>query len=240
MNARILAAVTAAPAACSAGLRRRCTAEHAAATPPTAPARPQRAGLAPTPSTREQQKQVVHRRVGRKFKAQTGAEGACSRRSPRANDELTKIQTSVLSGQGPDIYSLGTTFTPTAYATGAFVELSADDWTKIGGRDQFLPATLGISGPDASHEVGIPFTSRPFVMAYNKDLLAAAGIDKPADSWDGLLDAGQEADQGRHLRPGDRLRRRLRPVEVHLGDEHAGRQPAGRRRQGARSTTRRR
>ena len=39
-----------------------------------------------------------------------------------ANDELTKIQTSVLSGQGPDVYSLGTTFTPTAYATGAFVE----------------------------------------------------------------------------------------------------------------------
>ncbi len=103
-----------------------------------------------------------------------------------ANDELTKIQTSVLSGQGPDVYALGTTFTPTAYATGAFVELTTDDWDKVGGRDRFLPATLGISGPDQEHEVGIPFASRPFVMAYNKDLLTAAGIDKPADSWDGL------------------------------------------------------
>ncbi|MCI4066249.1 extracellular solute-binding protein [Micromonospora sp. R77] len=102
-------------------------------------------------------------------------------------DELTKIQTSMLSGQGPDIYSLGTTFTPTAYSTGAFVNLTADEWSKIGGRDRFLPSTLGISGPDAEHEVGIPFTSRPFVMAYNKEMLAAAGIDKPADSWDGLL-----------------------------------------------------
>ncbi|NUS53638.1 MAG: extracellular solute-binding protein, partial [Streptomycetaceae bacterium] len=102
------------------------------------------------------------------------------------NDELTKIQTAVLSGQGPDVYSLGTTFTPTAYATGAFVELSADDWTKVGGRDRFLPSTLALAGPDTSHEVGIPFTSRPFVMAYNKDMLAAAGIDKPADTWDGL------------------------------------------------------
>jgi multiple sugar transport system substrate-binding protein len=93
----------------------------------------------------------------------------------------------VLAGQGPDVYSLGTTFTPTAYATKAFLELTPDDWAKIGGRDKFLPATLGLSGPDAGHEVGVPFTSRPFVMAYNKELLSAAGIDKPADSWDGLL-----------------------------------------------------
>jgi multiple sugar transport system substrate-binding protein len=113
-----------------------------------------------------------------------------------ANDELTKIQTSVLSGQGPDVYSLGTTFTPTAYATKAFVELSADDWTAIGGRDRFLPATLGISGPDQQHEVGIPFSSRPFVMAYNKELLAAAGIDKPAQSWDELRQQAKKLTTG--------------------------------------------
>jgi multiple sugar transport system substrate-binding protein len=114
-----------------------------------------------------------------------------------ANDELTKIQTSVLSGQGPDIYDLGTTFTPTAYSTGAFVKLTDDDWKKIGGRDRFVPATLGISGPDEKNEVGIPFLSRPFVMAYNKDLLKAAGIDQPADTWDGL------ADQAKKLTTGD-------------------------------------
>jgi multiple sugar transport system substrate-binding protein len=113
-----------------------------------------------------------------------------------ANDELTKIQTSVLSGQGPDVYALGTTFTPTAAATGAFETLGPDQWAKVGGRDRFLPATLGISGPDADHEVGIPFAQRPFVMAYNKDLLAAAGIDKPAGSWDGLLEQAKRLTGG--------------------------------------------
>lgn len=112
------------------------------------------------------------------------------------NDELTKIQTSVLSGQGPDVYSLGTTFTPTAYATGAFVELTADDWAKIGGREKFLPATLGISGPGAGKEVGVPFASRPFVMAYNKELLATAGIDRPAESWDGLREQARQLTTG--------------------------------------------
>ncbi|GAA3734202.1 sugar ABC transporter substrate-binding protein [Plantactinospora mayteni] len=112
------------------------------------------------------------------------------------NDELTKIQTSVLSGQGPDIYAIGTTFTPTVYATGAFLELTPDDWTKLGGRDRFLPATLGISGPDRDHEVGVPFTTRPFVMAYNRELLTAAGIDKPAESWDGLREQAKRLSTG--------------------------------------------
>jgi multiple sugar transport system substrate-binding protein len=113
-----------------------------------------------------------------------------------ANDELTKIQTSVLSGQGPDIYDLGTTFTPTAYSTGAFVTLTDEDWKKVGGRDRFVPATLGISGPDEKDEVGIPFLSRPFVMAYNKELLSAAGIDKPATTWDGLADQAKKLTNG--------------------------------------------
>jgi multiple sugar transport system substrate-binding protein len=129
--------------------------------------------------------------VSAKFKAETGAT-VTFETFASANDELQKIQTSVLSGQGPDVYLLGTTFTPTAYATGAFLQLSADDWKKIGGRDRFLPATLGISGPDSDHEVGIPFASRPFVMAYNKDLLAAAGIDKPATTWDDLRDQAKK------------------------------------------------
>src|SRR6478672_6310746 len=120
-----------------------------------------------------------------KFKAQTGADVKWETFAS-ANDELTKIQTSVVSGQGPDVYSLGTTFTPTAYATGAFVKLTDKEWTALGGKDKFVPATLGISGPDPNSLVGIPFASRPFVMAYNKDLLKAAGIDKPATTWDEL------------------------------------------------------
>ncbi|MFF1635044.1 ABC transporter substrate-binding protein [Leifsonia sp. NPDC058248] len=133
--------------------------------------------------------------VSAQFQKETGAT-VTFETFASANDELTKIQTSVLSGQGPDIYDLGTTFTPTAYSTGAFVKLTDDDWKKIGGRDRFVPATLGISGPDQKNEVGIPFLSRPFVMAYNKDLLKAAGIDKPADTWDGLAEQAKKLTSG--------------------------------------------
>lgn len=123
--------------------------------------------------------------VSAAFEKQTGAKVAFETYAS-GNDELTKIQTSVVSNQGPDIYDLGTTFTPTAYSTGAFVKLTAADWKAIGGKSKFIPSTLGISGPDANDQVGIPFASRPFVMAYNTDLLTKAGISAPATTWDGL------------------------------------------------------
>ncbi|ASN50812.1 ABC transporter substrate-binding protein [Sinomonas sp. R1AF57] len=127
-----------------------------------------------------------------KFKAKTGADLKYETFTS-ANEELQRIQTSVVSGQGPDVYSLGTTFTPTAVATGAFVQLGDDEWKKIGGKDRFNKATLGISGPSDKKLFGVPFVSRPFVMAYNKDIIAAAGIDKPATTWDGLLEQAKKA-----------------------------------------------
>jgi multiple sugar transport system substrate-binding protein len=129
--------------------------------------------------------------ISDKFKAQTGATVKFETYAS-AQDEQTKIQTSVVSGTGPDIYAVGTTFTPTAYSTGAFVKLGDNEWQKIGGKDKFVPATLGISGPDDKNQVGIPWVSRPFVMAYNTDLLKAAGISKPATSWDELTQQAKQ------------------------------------------------
>jgi multiple sugar transport system substrate-binding protein len=132
-----------------------------------------------------QQLKDWQRQLSAAFKAQTGAE-VTFEAFASANDELTKIQTAVVSGSGPDIYAVGTTFTPTAYSTGAFVKLGDDEWKKLGGKEKFNPSTFGISGPDQSNQVGIPWASRPFVMVYNTDLLQAAGIQQPATTWDEL------------------------------------------------------
>ena len=131
------------------------------------------------------QQQQWFKDVSAAFEKQTGAT-VTFQTFTSGNEELTKIQTSVVANLGPDIYVMGTTFTPTAYSTGAFVSLTADNWTRLGGKDKFVPATLGISGPSQDDQVGIPFNSGPFAMAYNTDLLAKAGIDKPATTWDGL------------------------------------------------------
>ena len=146
-------------------------------------------------TTYPQEQQAWFKEIGDKFKAETGATITWETFAS-ASDEQTKIQTSVVSGEGPDVYSLGTTFTPTAYGTGAFVKLTDDDWQKLGGKDKFVPSTLGISGPDESNQIGIPFANRPFVMAYNKAMLKKAGIDKPATSWDELTSQAKKLTSG--------------------------------------------
>ncbi|WP_369045778.1 ABC transporter substrate-binding protein [Sinomonas sp. P10A9] len=138
-----------------------------------------------------QQFQDWQNRIAAAFKKQTGADVKFETFAS-ANDELQKIQTSVVSGQGADVYAIGTTFTPTAYSTGAFVKLDQSMWDKVGGRDRFVPATLGISGPDPQDEVGVPFTDRPYVLAYNTELFKKAGLDKPAATWDGLLEQAKK------------------------------------------------
>jgi multiple sugar transport system substrate-binding protein len=139
--------------------------------------------------------QAWQKSVSDKFQAQTGA-SVKFETFATANDELTKIQTSVVSGTGPDVYAVGTTLTPTAYSTGAFVKLGDEQWNKIGGKDKFVPATLGISGPDEQNQVGVPWVSRPFVMVYNTELLKSAGIAKPATSWDELTQHAKQLTKG--------------------------------------------
>src|SRR5919206_272574 len=75
--------------------------------------------------------------ISDKFKAQTGATVAFETFAS-AQDELTKIQTSVVSGTGPDLYAVGTTMTPTAYSTGAFVKLGDEEWQTPGGQEKFV------------------------------------------------------------------------------------------------------
>ena len=121
-----------------------------------------------------------------KFKAKTGADLVIETYAS-SSDETTKIQSSIVSGTGPDIYNLGTTFTPVAYGTGGFLELSDDDWKKIGGRERFIPETLGMSGPDQTKQIGVPAAMRPFALAYNTDMFKAAGIAVAPKTWDEFI-----------------------------------------------------
>jgi multiple sugar transport system substrate-binding protein len=137
----------------------------------------------------QQQEWFTH--IQEAFRANTGAEVRFETFASAA-DEQKRIQTAVVSGEGPDVYSLGTTFTPVAQATRAFVELGDAEWAALGGRDRFTPATLAMSGPDATHQVGIPFLSRPFAMAYNTELFAQAGLSGPPTTWDQFVEYGKQ------------------------------------------------
>lgn len=109
-----------------------------------------------------------------------------------SSEEQTTLQTSIVSGTGPDIFDLGTTFVPTAQATGGFVTLTTSDWNEAGGESRFFQPQLTMSGSSPSQLIAIPFVMRPFVMVYNTDLLQKAGISAAPTTWTEFVQDAQK------------------------------------------------
>ena len=126
------------------------------------------------------------------FKAATGADLTIETYSSAA-DETTKIQSSIVAGSGPDVYQLGTTFTPVAYGTKGFLNPQADDWTKVGGKERFRQS-LGMSGPDATPDRH-PGGDAPLRHGLQHRHVQGRRHHHPADHVGRLRHRRQEADQ---------------------------------------------
>jgi multiple sugar transport system substrate-binding protein len=109
-----------------------------------------------------------------------------------ASEEQTKLQTSIVSGSGPDVFSLGTTFVPTAQATQGFTVLTDQDWQKVGGKGRFFQPQLTMSGSSPNQLIAVPFVMRPFAMVYNKDLFQKAGISTAPQTWTQFVQDAQK------------------------------------------------
>ena len=107
------------------------------------------------------------------------------------SDELTRIQTAIVSGSGPDIFTVGTTFVPTAQATGGFDLLTDADWQAVGGKSRFFAEQLTTAGITSDKPIAVPFVMRPFALVYNMDLFQKAGISSPPKTWNDFVSYAQ-------------------------------------------------
>lgn len=137
-----------------------------------------------------QQKQWMQQ-IGSEFHKLTGANVTWDTYSS-SSDEQTKLQTSIVSGSGPDVFDLGTTFVPTAQATKGFSTLSDSDWQQVGGKSRFFPQQLTMSGITSNNLIAVPWLMRPFVMVYSKDLFQRAGITSPPTTWSEFVTDAQK------------------------------------------------
>ncbi|QBD82516.1 extracellular solute-binding protein [Ktedonosporobacter rubrisoli] len=137
-----------------------------------------------------QQKQWMQQ-IGSDFQKATGATIAWDTYSS-SNEEQTKLQNAIVTGSGPDVFSLGTTFVPTAQATKGFATLSDQDWKQVGGKDRFFKQQLSMSGISPSQQIAIPWVMRPFAMVYNKELFQKAGISAPPTTWTEFVQDAQK------------------------------------------------
>lgn len=110
-----------------------------------------------------------------------------------------ELEQAAASGNGPDVWSIGSSFNGTASSLHDFYTFTASDWNKLGGQSSFVSKQLTMSGPNNSQDIGIPFESIPFVMAYNTALFKTAGISSPPTTWSQFVadaQAIQKADPG--------------------------------------------
>lgn len=137
-----------------------------------------------------EEQRVWLEQIKQKFKAKTGAD-ITFETFANTSEEQTKIQTAMVSGTGPDVYSLGSTFVPTAHATRGFQVFSDEDWEKIGGRDRFIPEAMTMAGPGPQQQVAVPMSTRPYGMVYNTEMFQQAGLSGPPKTWDEFVQYAQ-------------------------------------------------
>ena len=120
--------------------------------------------------------------LGNLFHAQTGASVNWVYYTSSSQESST-VEASVATSTGPDIFAVGSGFNGTIYGTKAFHALSASNWSAVGGRSSFSPSMLTMAGPSATQDIGVPYESQPFILAYNKGEFAKAGIKAPPTTW---------------------------------------------------------
>lgn len=138
----------------------------------------------------EEQEQWL-KQIGSRFEKQAGIKVSWDFYAS-AEEEQQKIQTSMTSGTGPDVFILGSTFVPTAQATNGFVTLTDEDWKKAGGKDRIFERQLTMAGVSPDKLISVPFVMRPFGMVYNTELYEKAGISSPPTTWTEFVEDAQK------------------------------------------------
>ena len=102
-----------------------------------------------------------------------------------------ELEQAAASSTGPDVWSVGSSFNGTASSLNDFYTFTPSDWNSLGGQSSFVQKQLTMSGPNNSTDIGIPFESIPFVLAYNTALFKKAGITSPPTTWSQFVSDAQ-------------------------------------------------
>jgi multiple sugar transport system substrate-binding protein len=106
-----------------------------------------------------------------------------------------ELEQAAATSSGPDVWSIGSSFNGTATALKEFYTIAPSDWSSFGGQSSFVSKMLTMSGPNNNADIGVPFESIPFVLAYNKALFAKAGISSAPTTWTQFVNDGKAIQQ---------------------------------------------
>ena len=85
------------------------------------------------------------------------------------------IMNSIITGEGANVFQLGTTWNPEYAATGGLLEINIDEF---GGSDNFFAANLESTTLDGKN-YGVPWFAETRVLFYNTEMFEEAGVEPP-------------------------------------------------------------
>lgn len=93
----------------------------------------------------------------------------------------TKLQTMIAGRQTPDLFWLSQEYVPAYADNGTLTDLTGlvDEEVDL---DDYLPGSLDPATVGGAL-YGLPWIGQPYVVYYNADLLAGAGLDAPDGTW---------------------------------------------------------
>lgn len=124
----------------------------------------------------------VNSYIARQFTQETGAKVQYEYYTSTSSEQ-SDILTSATAHTGPDVFNLGFTEGPTAYATHAFVVLTKKDWAQLGGPGSIIPVQLTTVEASPGQYIGVPDNITPHAMLYNTALFKQAQISSPPATW---------------------------------------------------------
>ncbi len=98
-----------------------------------------------------------------------------------------KITTAITTGEGAQVFQVGTTWTPFFAATGGLAEMNVKDY---GGSKAFMEANY-ISTTLNGKCYGIPWIAETRALFYNTEMFEAAGVTPP-QTWEELITVGHK------------------------------------------------
>jgi multiple sugar transport system substrate-binding protein len=102
-------------------------------------------------------------------------------------DAWSRISTALATGEGADVFQVGTTWNPQFAATGGLMEINIGEF---GGGDAFMNANL-VSCTLNDKYYGVPWFAETRCLFYNKDIFEEVGIEPPT-THDELVEAGKK------------------------------------------------
>src|SRR5690554_6731484 len=101
--------------------------------------------------------------------------------------DMQNINNAIATGEGAQVFQVGTTQNAMYAATGQLVELNIDEF---GGAGKFAEASLASTMYNGGH-YGIPWFAETRCLFYNTDMLEEAGVEVP-QTWDEVKEVGHK------------------------------------------------